>query len=294
MSSGAKMPTKSPHHTEEDFLEVDKPIPGQSFCCVSFVSPEKTLMNKEQHMFYHYHQYVLKEYSKIFGELTDKILESGEDEVNVSEVVDLKKRMGRIFNANEVKYDAWKEMVEDFKFRDGDKVDRVFDEMNNFETSVRGVKVRGVYDSYREAEVRAKVLQRMDNRFDVFVGQVGYWLPWHPDINKIENQEYLNEDLNTLMKEYKNNESKRDMFYQEQVRSRTQEAREQNERMKKELEAEKEAMNAESEKSGIEEVVEDSGLEGGSKSAEVEEVVDNLQDMDPWMKRKMEEQQASA
>ena len=37
MSSGARMPTKSPHHTEEDFLEVDKPIPGQSFCCVSFV-----------------------------------------------------------------------------------------------------------------------------------------------------------------------------------------------------------------------------------------------------------------
>ena len=200
--------------------------------------------------------------------------------------------MGRIFNANEVKYDAWKEMVEDFKFRDGDKVDRVFDEMNNFETSVRGVKVRGVYDSYREAEVRAKVLQRMDNRFDVFVGQVGYWLPWHPDINKIENQEYLNEDLNTLMKEYKNNESKRDMFYQEQVRSRTQEAREQNERMKKELETEKEAMNAETEKSGIEEVVEDSGLEGGAKDAEVEEVVDNL-DMD-LDERKMEEQQQSS
>ena len=198
MSSGAKMPTKSPHHTEEDFLEVDKPLPGQSFCCVSFVSPEKTLMNKEQHMFYHYHQYVLQEYSKIFGELTDKILESGEDEVNVSEVVDLKKRMGRIFKANEVKYDAWKELVEDFKFRDGDKVDRIFDEMNNFETSVRGVKVRGVYDSYREAEVRAKVLQRMDNRFDVFVGQVGYWLPWNPCADKIEDEKFLNNGLNEL------------------------------------------------------------------------------------------------
>ena len=214
------------------------------------------------------------------------MLEGGDEEVNVSEVVDLKKRMQRIFTANEVNYNAWKELVEDFKFRDGEKVDRAFDEMNNFETSVRGVKVRGVYDSYREAEVRAKVLQRMDNRFDVFVGQVGYWLPWHPDINRIENQEYLNEDLNTLMKEYKNNESKRDMFYQEQVRARTQEAREQTERMKKELEAEKEQMNNEPK---IEEVVESSGLEGGNKEEDVEKVVDNLQDMDPWMKRKMEE-----
>lgn len=286
MSSCSKMPTKSPHHTEEDFLEVDKPLPGQRFCCVSFVSPEKTLLNKEQHMFYNYHQYVIKEYSKIFETLTDNILESGEDEVNVSEVVDLKKRMSRIFNDNEVKYESWKEMVEDFKFRDGDKVNHDFDEVNNFETSVRGVKVRGVYDSYREAEVRAKVLQRMDNRFDVFVGQVGYWLPWHPDINKIENQEYLNEDLNTLMKEYKNNESKRDVFYQEQVRSRTKEAREQTDRMKKELEAEKTKMDNET---VTEKVVENSGLEGSTKSSEVEEVVNNLQDIDPWMKRKMED-----
>lgn len=278
-----KLPTKSKHHTEEDFLEVDTPIPGQSFCCVSFVSPEKTLLNKEQWMFYNYHQYVLKEYSTIFNDLTDKIMDSGNEDGSLSAVVDLKKRMTRVFDVNEVSYDKWKELVEDFRFRDGDKVGREFDEMNEFETSVRGVKVRGVYDSYREAEVRAKVLQRMDNRFDVFVGQVGYWLPWHPDINKIENREYLNEDLNTLMKEYKNNEANRDMFYQEQVRSRTKEARDQTERMKKELEAEKDNM-----KSDTPQVVESSGLEGGTKADLVENVVDNLQDMDPWMKRKME------
>lgn len=278
-----KLPTKSKHHTEEDFLEVDTPIPGQSFCCVSFVSPEKTLLNKEQWMFYNYHQYVLKEYSTIFNDLTDKIMDSGNEDGSLSAVVDLKKRMTRVFDVNEVSYDKWKELVEDFRFRDGDKVGREFDEMNEFETSVRGVKVRGVYDSYREAEVRAKVLQRMDNRFDVFVGQVGYWLPWHPDINKIENREYLNEDLNTLMKEYKNNEANRDMFYQEQVRSRTKEARDQTERMKKELEAEKDSM-----KSDTPQVVESSGLEGGTKADLVENVVDNLQDMDPWMKRKME------
>lgn len=283
MDTNNKLPSKSSHHTEEDFLEVDVPIPGQSFCCVSFVSPEKTLMNKEQWMFYKYHQYVLKEYSTIFNDLTDNIMDSGVDDDSLSAVIDLKKRMTRVFDVNEVSYDKWKELVEDFRFRDGDKVGREFDEMNEFETSVRGVKVRGVYDSYREAEVRAKVLQRMDNRFDVFVGQVGYWLPWHPDINKIENREYLNEDLNTLMKEYKNNEANRDMFYQEQVRSRTKEAREQTERMKKELEAEKSNM-----KSDTPQVVESSGLEGGTKEVLVENVVDNLQDVDPWMKRKME------
>ena len=44
----------------------------------------------------------------------------------------------------------------------------------------------------------------MDNSFHVYVGQVGYWLPWDPHPNNIEEQEYLNKDLNRLNKEYNN------------------------------------------------------------------------------------------
>ena len=32
---------------EEDFLSVDTPIPGQNYVCLSFVSPEKLIRNKE-------------------------------------------------------------------------------------------------------------------------------------------------------------------------------------------------------------------------------------------------------
>ena len=268
-------PTKNPHHTDEDFLDVDQPLPGQQYVCLSFVSPEKTLLNKEQWQFYHYHQYVISEYNKIFNELTDKMLESGEDQVDTVSVVDLKKRMKRIFEANEIKYDKWNELVDDFKFREGDKVNKLFDQANSFQTSVRGVKVRGVYDTYREAEVRSKVLQRMDNRFDVFIGQVGYWLPWHPDVNKIAAQEYLNDDLNTLMKEYKENEVKRDMFYQDQTRQRTQEAKEQSDRMRKQLEADH-AQVADSNKVVNTEMV-----------SSVTDSMSKLTDVDPWMQRKL-------
>ena len=31
----------------EDFLEADSPIRGQNYVCVSFISPEKVLKNKE-------------------------------------------------------------------------------------------------------------------------------------------------------------------------------------------------------------------------------------------------------
>ena len=285
-------PTKaSSHHTETDHLNNDKPIPGQNFVCLSFLSPDKVIANKDQWAFYHYHQYVIKEYSKIFNELTAKIMESGDEEVSVAQIIDLKKRMKRIFDMNEVEYTKWKELVEDWKFRELDGVNKAFDEQNNFQTSTRGVMVRGVYDSYQEADVRSKVLQRIDSKFDVFVGQVGYWLAWHPDSNKIEKNEYLNEDLNTLMKEYKNNEAKRDMFYQEQTRQRTQEARDQTERMKKQLDEEKAKVVAgevdASDDSAA--VATETGLVPTSSTPAVDakDLADSLAGMDPWMQRKM-------
>ena len=37
---------------KEDFLTVDKPIPGQNFVCMSFVSPETTLLQKSELIFF--------------------------------------------------------------------------------------------------------------------------------------------------------------------------------------------------------------------------------------------------
>jgi hypothetical protein len=284
--------TESPHHTDEDFLEVDQPVPGQSYVCLSFVSPEKTLLNKEQWMFYNYNQYVISEYNKIFQTLTEKMLESGDDTVPVTSVVDLMKRMKRVFDVNQVEYEKWKELVDDFRFRESDTLGRKFDEQNNFQTSVRGVKVRGTYDTYREAEIRSKVLQRMDSRFDVFIGQVGYWLPWHPDVNKIQDQEYINDELNTLVKEYKNNEAKRDIFYKDQVQQRKSEADEQTKRMKAQLAAEKEAAKqAVATQLAAEK---DAATESAPTTLEesvssLQESVSSLQEMDPWMVRKLAE-----
>lgn len=243
-----KMP-KNPHHVEEDYLEVDAPLPGQNFVCLSFVSPEKTLMNKEKWFFYHYHQYVIKEYNKIFNELMDKMLnaDDGEDEnsesVSFEKIIDLKTRLTRVFNMNEVDYTKWEELYDDYMFREEKNIGLEFDKLNNFQTSVRGIKVRGVYDNYKEADNRCKLLQKKDSKFDVFVGQVGYWLPWHPDFNSIENKEYINEELNTLVKEYQKNEEKRDIFYEEQKQSRIKEANEQLKRAKT-LQREKEKIRA--------------------------------------------------
>jgi len=218
---------------EEDYLDVDKPLPGQNYYCISFVSPEKVLEQKELFMYYHYEQAFYQKFTKIAESALSGMIDGCEDgKVDISEVIKLKKSLLAACSDEKVDWEEFKNKFEDFRYRDEEKICEVFDKANNFRTSVRGVKVRGVFDTKREADVRAAVLQRQDPLFDVFVGQIGYWCPWDPNPTKITDIEYLNTDLNKLVKEYKGNEAKKDQFYQEQKIQRSKDALSAEERIK--------------------------------------------------------------
>ena len=225
--------TTSQNDLEEDYLDVDKPITGQNFYCISFVSPEKILEQKNAFMFYHYERAVNTKISTMLDDGLTKLINKSEDgTIDISDVINLKKSINKTCKEYDLTFEEFKDKFEDFKFGNEEKVGEVFDKANNFKTSVRGVKVRGVYDSKREADVRASVLQRQDPLFDVFVGQIGYWCPWDPNPQKIADIEYMNNDLNKLVKEYKSNEAKKDMFYQEQKTQRQKDSLSAEDRLK--------------------------------------------------------------
>jgi hypothetical protein len=104
---------------------------------------------------------------------------------------------------------------DDFMFTNGDRLEDEFYKVNNFHTTIRGLKVRGIYSSRGEAELRAKKLQQKDKRHDILIGDVGKWLAWDPSPHQIPSQEYANDQLNTLMKAYNENEGAREIFYKE-------------------------------------------------------------------------------
>ena len=218
---------------EEDYLDVDKPLSGQNYYCISFVSPEKVLEQKDKYMFYHYERAVNKKLSTLLDESITKLIDNSKDgNIDVADIISLKKSVNTATKEYDITFDKFKDMFEDFKFQNEEKIGEDFDKSNNFKTSVRGVKVRGVFDTKREADVRASVLQRQDALFDVFVGQIGYWCPWDPNPQKIDDIEYMNNDLNKLVKEYKANEVKKDMFYQEQKTQRQKEVLSAEDRLK--------------------------------------------------------------
>jgi hypothetical protein len=320
---------------EEDYLDVDKPITGQNFYCISFVSPEKILEQKDKFMFYHYERAINKKLSNMFDEGLKSLIDKSEDgNVDVGDIITLKKTLEKSYSEYDLAFEQFKDKFEDFKFTNEEKIGEAFDKSNNFKTSVRGVKVRGVYDTKREADTRASVLQRQDPLFDVFVGQIGYWCPWDPNPQKIADIEYMNNDLNKLVKEYKSNEAKKDMFYQEQKTQRQKDAISSEDRLKhqegiNETLAIKEQMKAQTNLTANSNNLNTEGTDfnsllkmaeqtsstidvtnsdenpqsitqsldiGGENSKEItfEEASSQLQCDDPWLQRKLNEQKDKA
>ena len=60
--------------------------------------------------------------------------------------------------------------------------------------------------------------QANDKNFHVFVGQVGYWLPWNPEADDIANQEYGESQLNELVKAHKQNQDDAQEHFEERKR----------------------------------------------------------------------------
>ena len=73
--------------------------------------------------------------------------------------------------------------------------------MHNFQTNTRGIKIRGSFQTQAEAQLRCRMLREIDPNHDIYVGQVGMWMPFDPDAYKTGKVEYMESELNNLMSE---------------------------------------------------------------------------------------------
>jgi hypothetical protein len=209
-----------------DMLDEDKPIAQQKFVCVSFVSPENVLKQKEQ---FYFQKFVdswdivksMQKYAQFTAFLAFKY--HLDTDTVTSDLTD--------FCKEEAKLMAGESVTDDYKtFLDKNEssLEAEFLANNNFQTSVRGIKIRGVYPTQGEAEMRAKLLREVDPNFDVYVGPVGLWMPWEPDAYKTGRVEYIEEELNALMTKKKENEDSAKDYFEQRVKDSKKKAIEEN------------------------------------------------------------------
>lgn len=227
----------------EDFLSEDPDIPSQKVVLVSFLSPEKILANKDQFFFQNFlkdyevqwrttrfEAWIAEQFRGINKKLED--LAGALDKTDVSGAALVRSNTLRtdLFveefqqyvrkNTKDILQTDIQTAYDDFMFKESTRLEEEFFAKNEFRTTMRGIKVRGVFSSEAEASARAKRLQKSDPSFNIYLGSVGKWMAWEPDPNKVADQEYANDELNALMKKYRENEESRDQFYTEQKRSR--------------------------------------------------------------------------
>ena len=199
---------------KESYLTDDPDIASQRWCLLSFISPENVLNRKDPFFFAAFlRQYEFQVRTKSLEEYLVKTVQkfnnhmeeesnrlAGEDlsgaaqlcrksmlqiEPFMSDFQKFVKEKQRDLNASKLQ-----EEYDDFIFKNGANLEDEFYAKNDFRTTVRGLKIRGSYSTREEAESRAKKLQKMDADHNIFVGQVGKWLPWDPSPSAIQEHEY--------------------------------------------------------------------------------------------------------
>ncbi len=221
-----KNPDGSDNVNYIDLLDEDKPIAEQKFVCLSFVSPEEIIKQKE--LFY-FEKFLSKwdftksmeKFTKFLNFLSFKYHLNFDNLTNDFKEFSKEEQSSICESAIE---DDYKNFLDQYE----DEINEEFNKKHNFQTSIRGLKVRGVFPNQAEAELRCKLLRQSDPNHDVYVGPVGIWVPFHPDAYKTGRVEYMEETLNELMSEKKKNESKAKDEFDKRVKEAKQKAMEDN------------------------------------------------------------------
>jgi hypothetical protein len=209
-----------------DVCDEDPPIAGQKFACISFISPEKVLKQREIFLFDEF----LKQwdFNKSMSKFFDFIhfisykYNLKVDDV-ISDYTDFIKEEDVKMKQDSV-YDDYKTFLD----KNEEQLTQKFQKQNEFQTSVRGLKLRGVYSTQEEAELRCKKVRDFDPNHDIFVGPVGIWIPWDPDAYKTGRLEFAEEELNQLHQEKMKNEAKAKEDFERRVKETKKKAIEEN------------------------------------------------------------------
>jgi len=221
-----KMVDGKPNPKYVDLCDEDTPITGQKFSCLSFVSPENILKKRELFIM---EEFVKTwDYTKSFSKFFEFLqFISYKYNIQAEKVIEDLNEFAKEEN-EKLQSTPIDDDYKTFLDKNEERLSEKFNLKHSFQTSVRGLKVRGVYNTQEEAEMRCKKLRELDPNHDIFVGPVGMWIPWDPDAYKTGRVEFMEEELNQLHSEKMKNELKAKEEFETRVRETKRKAIEEN------------------------------------------------------------------
>jgi len=210
------MENGQPNPNYIDLCDEDQPIAGQKFACISFVSPEKILKKRETFLF---DQFIKQwDFTKSLAKFFDFLhFLAYKYNLKIDDIVSDFNEFAKE-EESKLKENSTEDDYKNFLDKKEDDLNAQFQSEHAFQTSVRGLKVRGVFPSQEEAEIRCKKLREIDPNHDIYVGPVGMWIPWDPDAYKTGRIEFMEEELNQLHKEKMKNEERAKQEFENRIK----------------------------------------------------------------------------
>lgn len=221
-----KLPNGKSNPKYIDVCDEDQAIAGQKFACMSFISPEKILKKREVFLF---DQFVRQwDFTKSMEKYLDFLnFVAYKYNLNVESVLaDFNEFVKE--ESTKIKSGSVDDDFKTFLDKNEDRLNADFNREHAFQTSVRGLKVRGVFSTQEEAERKCKSLRELDPNHDIYVGPVGVWIPWDPDAYKTGKIEFMEEELNQLHQEKLKNEAKAKQEFDQRIKETKRKAIEEN------------------------------------------------------------------
>lgn len=97
-------------------------------------------------------------------------------------------------------------------------VKTIIEEWCKREHPKRGFKVRGAMGSLEQMNKRAEQLRQANANFHIFTCEMGKWLPFDPSPDMLEDENYMEKQLNDLLMGYKQNKVNTKQHYDERKR----------------------------------------------------------------------------
>lgn len=242
-------------------IDCKKPTMTQNYFVASFISPEDRI---KQRFIYEANRFLYHDINKQIIDTTSNLTKTLNSEFNkllevkinsykssndpiykaVAEVLDTSRQelqlnedeqINKTLRTYKIDQEELIDRFETYKIQNNKELEAEFNNKYTEETSVRGFKVRGVYEDLTDAKARANHLQKNVESFvHTFVGPVGYWVPFDPNADAVQDQEYMIPELNNLMSQKKRNSEQKDEFFAKRKQMMTDNAQQSQEKLLRE------------------------------------------------------------
>ena len=211
-----------------DHLIEDPELPGQKYVLLSFAEPR--FDRWEQKQLYHMTKFLHWFYTQsLFHPILEMVRNTVQDSLTEAQLSALQSKIETNLTSELLQQRHMEsekdfsfsirtvtQRFEDYKELHTEENEALFKKETTPELCTHGVKVRGVFPTLAEANEYALMLrkQQIEPYIDVFVTEMGKWVPKRPFLNQIEaayTDEWGNEmtELNLLMKNLQQQDSER-------------------------------------------------------------------------------------